>query len=155
MNIIASQKFCLWVLGKHQCHLVLIGRPLMSDLHCLEVITLAIILHWFGNNPGAESGRTSMRKLNPNKHSSNVWTWLDDNYYGERYFVLWIKNQQVDVAPWMGLDGVDIYLWVGWSVWNVCSAIRQNNAFMNEPEDSTKNWKGIFLFGIIIKIDHL
>ena len=60
----------------------------MSDLHCLEVITLAIILHWFENNPGAESGRTSMRKLNPNKHSPNVWTRLDDNYYGERYFVL-------------------------------------------------------------------
>ena len=34
MNIIASQKFCLWVLGKHQCHLVLIGKPLRSDLHC-------------------------------------------------------------------------------------------------------------------------
>ena len=60
-------------------------------------------LHWFENNPGAES---KSKQAQPKCLDSIGWQIL------LRIF-LWINNQQLDVAPWMGLDG---YLWVGRSI---------------------------------------
>ena len=104
MNIIAYQKFCLRVLGKHQCHLVLIWKPLKSDLrclHCLAVKTLVIFCI------GLKT--ILVLNLNPNKHNPNVWTRLDDKYYGGFCFV----NKQSAV----GCSTVDGIGWIsmGWA----------------------------------------